>query len=138
MNSILRSCSWSTTSYTADATSLVSGINVSASRPTDASQLTTTFSRGPDPTATGGSSNPTSTGGSSNDNSGGGSGSGNGDNNSGDDSNNNSGGGNGNSDNENQSSNNNDSSSNDDDNAAGILSPFYFAGAIVAGAMAFA
>ncbi|VUC33337.1 unnamed protein product [Clonostachys rosea] len=67
INKIVRSCSFSSTSYAASAaTSYIQSITVTATRPTDASQLTTTYSGAPRSTQSnsqgGSSSSSTGTG----------------------------------------------------------------------------
>ncbi|KAL6923930.1 hypothetical protein ACHAPO_006636 [Fusarium lateritium] len=113
IDDILYTCGFSSTTYVASAASAaVSGVTVDASRPTDASQLTTTIIAGA--TGTRGSSDPSNTG---------------------------SGGGSGNNDDNNDNSNNNDASatndaaSPDETNAAAAMAPAAFVGAAVGAAM---
>ncbi|KAF4970973.1 hypothetical protein FSARC_2076 [Fusarium sarcochroum] len=114
IDDILYTCGFSSTTYVASAASAaVSGVSVDASRPTDASQLTTTIVG----TGTRGSgSNPTATSGSNSNN--------NNDNNDNNDDNN-----------SDSATATNDSSSPDETNAAAALAPFGLAGAVVGAAM---
>lgn len=107
---IVRTCSFSSTSWNPSATSVATSISVSADRPTDAAQLTTTYSVAPN---TSGGNSPIQTNPPSNDN-------------------------NNNDDNSSSNSNNNNDDDNNDDGgaAAGIAAPVYLAGAVVAGAIA--
>ncbi|CEI40013.1 hypothetical protein FVEN_g2274 [Fusarium venenatum] len=113
IDDILYTCGFASTTYVASAASAaVSGVTVDASRPTDASQLTTTIIAGA--TGTRGSSDPSNTGSS---------------------------GGSGNNDDNNDNSNNNDASatndaaSPDETNAAAAMAPVAFVGAAVGAAM---
>jgi hypothetical protein len=120
IDDILYTCGFASTTYVASAASAaVSGVTVDATRPTDASQLTTTIIAGA--TGTRGSSDPSNTGSS------GGSGSNN-DNN--DDSSSSS-----NNNNNNDASATNDAASPDETNAAAAVAPVAFVGAAVGAAM---
>ncbi|RGP79006.1 hypothetical protein FLONG3_2912 [Fusarium longipes] len=113
IDDILYTCGFASTTYVASAASAaVSGISVDATRPTDASQLTTTIVAGA--TGTRGSSDPSNTGSS------GGSGSNNDDNNS---------------SNNNDASATNDAASPDETNAAAAMAPAGVFGAVVGAAM---
>jgi hypothetical protein len=117
IDDILYTCGFASTTYVASAASAaVSGVTVDATRPTDASQLTTTIIAGA--TGTRGSSDPSNTGSS------GGSGSNN-DNNDDSSSNNNN----------NDASATNDAASPDETNAAAAVAPVAFVGAAVGAAM---
>ncbi|KAM0237461.1 hypothetical protein ACHAP5_009012 [Fusarium lateritium] len=108
IDDILFTCGFSSTTYVASAASAaVSGVSVDASRPTDASQLTTTIAGG---TRTRDTSDPTNTSGS------GGSG------------------GNSNNNDDNASA-TNDASSPDETNAAAAMAPVGVLGAVVGAAM---
>ncbi|KAM0355158.1 hypothetical protein ACHAPU_001021 [Fusarium lateritium] len=108
IDNLLYTCGFSSTTYVASAASAaVSGVSVDASRPTDASQLTTTIAGG---SRTRETNEPTNTGGS------GGSSS------------------NSNNDDDNASA-TNDASSPDETNAAAAMAPVGFVGAIVGAAM---
>lgn len=110
IDDILYTCGFSSTTYVASAASAaVSGVSVDASRPTDASQLTTTIVAGA--TRTQGGDSSSNTGSSNNDN--------NSDNNS----------------DNNDNSNNNDASNSDDTNAAAALAPAGLVGAVIGAAM---
>ncbi|KAM0300209.1 hypothetical protein ACHAPM_006517 [Fusarium culmorum] len=108
IDDILYTCGFSSTTYVASAASAaVSGVSVDASRPTDASQLTTTIIAGA--TGTRGSSDPSNTGSS---------------------------GGSGNSNNNNDdASATNSAASPDETNAAAAMAPVAFVGAAVGAAM---
>ncbi|KAM0360353.1 hypothetical protein HYE67_006431 [Fusarium culmorum] len=107
IDDILYTCGFSSTTYVASAASAaVSGVSVDASRPTDASQLTTTIIAGA--TGTRGSSDPSNTGSS---------------------------GGSGNSNNNDDASATNSAASPDETNAAAAMAPVAFVGAAVGAAM---
>ncbi|EKJ69809.1 hypothetical protein FPSE_10009 [Fusarium pseudograminearum CS3096] len=111
IDDILYTCGFSSTTYVASAASAaVSGVSVDATRPTDASQLTTTIIAGA--TGTRGSSDPSNTG-----SSGGNGGSGNSNNNN------------------NDASATNSAASPDETNAAAAMAPVAFVGAAVGAAM---
>ncbi|CAF3453088.1 unnamed protein product [Fusarium graminearum] len=109
IDDILYTCGFSSTTYVASAASAaVSGVSVDASRPTDASQLTTTIIAGA--TGTRGSSDPSNTGSSG-------------------------GSGNSNNNNNNDASATNSAASPDETNAAAAMAPVAFVGAAVGAAM---
>ncbi|KAF5973913.1 hypothetical protein FCOIX_8551 [Fusarium coicis] len=111
IDDIMYTCGFSSTTYVASAASAaVSGVSVDATRPTDASQLTTTIVGG---TRTQNSNEPSATG-----TSGGNGGSGSNDDN-----------------NSNDASATNDASSPDETNAAAAMAPYGVVGAVVGAAM---
>jgi hypothetical protein len=112
IDDILYTCGFSSTTYVASAASAaVSGVTVDATRPTDASQLTTTIIAGA--TGTRGSSDPSNTDSSGGNGGSGGSGSGS----------------------NNDASATNDAASPDETNAAAAMAPAAFVGAAVGAAM---
>ncbi|GKU02958.1 hypothetical protein FLAG1_06353 [Fusarium langsethiae] len=107
IDDILYTCGFASTTYVASAASAaVSGVTVDATRPTDASQLTTTIIAGA--TGTRGSSDPSNTGSS---------------------------GGSGSNNDNNDASATNDAASPDETNAAAAVGPVAFVGAAVGAAM---